>query len=377
VRQFILPALLALAGLAGGAGPTLAQSATCNQLNAMLQSLDSNPALRNASQTSENLAALQANERNAEQAYLRTGCQAAQDSGQRQTPQCRNIARQILSQRAQIAQIQQDAGTGSALLQQRDQVMQQMARYRCVPLTSGATFSSTTTPPPPRGILDQLFGPPAQDSYDDGQYPPFDGTNGPANPFGTIRTLCVRLSDGYYWPISYATTPDYIPQDAQTCAAECPNQQVELYYYDNPGQDPAQMIDAMGEPYSALPNAFAYRKQFDLKNSCRTQPVLGTVTVDASAGGTARAVVNTTDASFPLPAPDPRVAHLPPPASATTLSAAAIPRPRPRPDPNAPIAAKAPPPATPVPTRVVRVGDKLVRLVGPETPYAPQPGTPG
>jgi hypothetical protein len=365
--------LLALAGLACGSGAAQAQSATCSQLNAMLQSLDSNPALRNASQTSENLTALEANERNAEQAYLRTGCQAAQDSGQRQTPQCRGIARQILSQRAQIAQMQQNAGTGSALLQQRDQVMQQMARYRCVPLTSGATFSSTTAAPPPRGILDQLFGPPTQGGYDDGQYPPY----GVYNPFGTIRTLCVRLSDGYYWPISYSTTPDYIPQDAETCAAECPNQQVELYYYDNPGQDPTQMINTMGEPYSALPNAFAYRKQFDLKNSCRTQPVLGTVTIDASAGGIARAVVSTADASFPLPVPDPRVAHLPPPAKTATLASTAIPLPRPRPDPAAPVTAEAPAPATPVTTRVVRVGDKLVRLVGPETPYAPQPGTQG
>jgi hypothetical protein len=376
LRQFALPALPALAALAGlacGTGAALAQSATCNQLNAMLQSLDSNPALRNASQTSDNLAALEANERNAEQAYLRTGCQAAQDSGQRQTPQCRGIARQILGQRAQIAQMQQNAGTGSALLQQRDQVMQQMARYRCVPLTSGASFSNTTVAPPPRGILDQLFGPPAQDGYDDGQYPPY----GAGNPFGTIRTLCVRLSDGYYWPISYSTTPDYIPQDAETCAAECPNQQVELYYYDNPGQDPTQMVNAMGEPYSALPSAFAYRKQFDLKNSCRTQPVLGTVTVDASAGGMARAVVSTTDASFPLPVPDPRVAHLPPPGRSATLTAATIPLPRPRPDPTAPVAVEAPAPATPVTTRVVRVGDKLVRLVGPETPYAPQPGTQG
>jgi hypothetical protein len=378
LRHFAVPALLALAGLGCDAGAALAQSAACDQLNALLQSLDSNPALRNASQTSENLAALQANERNAEQAYLRTGCQAAQDSGQRQTPQCRGIARQILAQRAQIAQMQQDAGTGSALLRQRDQVVKQMARYRCVPQTSGATFSTVTTPPPPRGILDQLFGPPPQGDYDGGQYQPFDQTDGQQpNPFGTIRTLCVRLSDGYYWPISYSTTPDYIPQDAETCAAECPNQQVELYYYDNPGQDPAQMVDAMGVPYSALPSAFAYRKQFDVKNSCRTQPVLGTVTVSATAGGATRAIVNTADTSFPLPVPDPRVTHLPPPASAATLASTTIPLPRPRPDSAAPVADEIPAAAPPAATRVVRVGDKLVRLVGPETPYAPQPGTQG
>jgi hypothetical protein len=375
----LVPAILGLAGLAVSGNTALAQSAACGQLNAMLQSLDSNPALHNASQTNDDLAALEADERNAEQAYLRTGCQAAQDTGQPQTPQCRGIARQILSERAQIAQLQQNAGTGSALLQQRDQIMQQMARYRCVPQTSGATFSSVTTAPPRGGILDQLFGAPGQDSYDDGQDQPLDQTyDEQPNQLGTIRTMCVRLSDGYYWPISYSTTPDYIPQDAQTCAAECPGQQVALYYYANPGQDPTQMVDAMGEPYSALPSAFAYRKQFDLKNSCRAPAVMGTVTLDAAAGGAARAVVNYADASFPLPVPDPRAAHLPPPAIAPAPAAVAtaIPLPQPRPEPAA-STDQGPAVAAPPSSRVVRVGDKLVRLVGPETPYAPQPGTSG
>ena len=44
-----------------------AQSAACPQLDAMLQSLDANPAYRDAGQSAENLMALQADERNAEQ----------------------------------------------------------------------------------------------------------------------------------------------------------------------------------------------------------------------------------------------------------------------------------------------------------------------
>ena len=51
----------------------------------------------------------------------------------------------------------------------------------------------------------------------------------------TIRTVCVRMTDGY-WPISYATTRDYVAQDTQACQARMPrDQQVDLYFYDNPG----------------------------------------------------------------------------------------------------------------------------------------------
>lgn len=355
-----LRALVAVAALWFGCSAALAQSAACPQLNAMLQSLDANPTYRDAGQSAENLTALQADERNAEQAYVRTGCQAAQDARQPQTPQCRGIARQILSERAQIAQLQQSAGTGSALAGQRQQIMRQMARYGCVPATSGANFSGTSEPPH-RSLLEQLFGGPSQDDYgDDTGQPLFDDTGEtPPEQQGTIRTMCVRLSDGYYWPISYSTTQDYIPQDTATCESECPGQQVRLYFYANPGQDPTQMVDAMGDRYAALPSAFAYRKQFDLKNSCGAEAALG----DGTAA-TGNAV-----ASPPVP-----------PMAASAMTDIPLPRPRPG-DPDAPpdaaaatpVAAPAPPPAT----RVVRVGNKLVRLVGPETPYAPQTADPG
>ena len=67
--------------------------------------------------------------------------------------------------------------------------------------------------------------------------------------------------------------------------------------------------------------------------------------------------------------------------AATAPGANDVPLPRPRPgDPDAPTGAPEAAPvaaAAPAPTRVVRVGDKLVRLVGPETPYAPQTVDPG
>jgi len=36
----------------------------------------------------------------------------------------------------------------------------------------------------------------------------------------TYRTICVRLCDGYYWPISYATTPESFDRDRQKCESK-------------------------------------------------------------------------------------------------------------------------------------------------------------
>ncbi|HVW93129.1 MAG TPA: DUF2865 domain-containing protein [Devosia sp.] len=384
LRRRLLRLAILLAGLfvALDAGAALAQSAVCGQLGGMLAQFDRNPDLRNAGQAADNLRALQADERNAEQAYLRTGCQDAQQKKLPQTQQCRGIARQILSERDQIAKLSQSADNGSALAAQRQQIVQQMARYGCGQPGSGAIFSEQS---PRRNFLQQLFGAqqdPGGYGDDEADYTgqqvedPFADENGN----GTIRTVCVRLSDGYYWPISYATLPDYIPQDQQTCQAECPTQQVELYYYQNPGQGPEQMVSVSGEAYTSLPTAFAYRKQFDLTNGCKPQEVVGQISVDHS-GGKPRTVVSYAGQTFPLPVRDPRATLL---ASASTPAAAAdevadVPLPRPRPDPNAatPLVAPTAEPVISAPSRTVKVGDKLVRVVGPDTPYAPATLPPG
>lgn len=78
---------------------------------------------------------------------------------------------------------------------------------------------------------------------------------------GSYRTLCVRMCDGYYFPISYAVPPAAFGGDAQTCQARCPGAQVELYAHRVPGEDTNDMRSvASGEPYSRLPTAFRYRQ---------------------------------------------------------------------------------------------------------------------
>jgi len=369
-------ALVLLAGLLAAldVSDAAAQSATCSQLNATLQSLSRNRDFRGSDQASANLQQLQSDERASESDYINAGCQRDQQRGYPQTPECRGLARQILQSRAQIAQLSQNVANGNDVAQQREEVLQEIARFGCNQGNGAAPQVRR-----PRNFLEQLFGGPSQDdtNYGDTTY---DGQEQVDDPYAntrtgnTIRTVCVRLSDGYYWPVSYSTVPDYIPQDAQTCAAECPGQQVDLYYYDNPGQEPEQMVNQQGQAYTALASAFAYRKQFDQSNNCQPQQVFGQITLEQTGDGGKRAMVTYNGDIFPLPVRDPRATETataaPPAAVAEVID---IPLPRPRPSAQAALPSVLPTaePVVSAPNRTVKVGDKIVRLVGPDTPYAP------
>lgn len=91
----------------------------------------------------------------------------------------------------------------------------------------------------------------------------------PLPTHNTFRTLCVRLCDGYYWPVSFATTKDGLSDDASVCESSC-GSPVRLYYYSNPGGDPEAMRDMRGNRYEKLPTAFLYRTHYS--SSCKCQP---------------------------------------------------------------------------------------------------------
>lgn len=87
----------------------------------------------------------------------------------------------------------------------------------------------------------------------------------------TYRTVCVRLCDGFYWPISYSTTRDRFERDQTTCESSC-NSPARLYVYRNPGADIDEMKTVDSEPYSKLPTAFKYRTSYDAQCRCGPQP---------------------------------------------------------------------------------------------------------
>ena len=73
----------------------------------------------------------------------------------------------------------------------------------------------------------------------------------------TYRTLCVRLCDGYYYPVSTRTTRMGLSADAERCSTGCQSE-ARLFFHPNPGGDVATAQDFTGLVYESLPNAFVY-----------------------------------------------------------------------------------------------------------------------
>jgi hypothetical protein len=88
-------------------------------------------------------------------------------------------------------------------------------------------------------------------------------------PFATYRTLCVRLCDGYYFPVSFAVGADRLERDRGVCESRC-GAQGRLFVHRNPGGSTDDLQDLAGRPYRQLRTAFLYRSEF--VPSCKCQP---------------------------------------------------------------------------------------------------------
>lgn len=95
--------------------------------------------------------------------------------------------------------------------------------------------------------------------------------------YGNRRTMCVRLCDGFYFPINNHSHSDNYYDELAMCVGRCPGADVSLYVHSN-GEAVERMRSTMtGEPYVNLPTAFAYRKTLSPSCSCAngTQLVRG------------------------------------------------------------------------------------------------------
>jgi uncharacterized protein DUF2865 len=72
---------------------------------------------------------------------------------------------------------------------------------------------------------------------------------------GTYRMRCVRLCDGFYLPVSFATRRQRFARDAKQCEQSCPTR-ARLFVHRNPGESADDMVDLAGRPYRKLPTAF-------------------------------------------------------------------------------------------------------------------------
>ena len=179
---------------------------------------------------------------------------------QSQSQQCVDINGQISRMRGNLDRINMDLqrlrGGDMDRGEQRRSMMVALAQNNCGPQYRTAVRA-------PGGFMDQLFG---RDSE------PNEPTNDMVNPeaqSGSFRTVCVRSCDGFYFPISYATSPGRFAQDEKTCQRMCPAAEVQLFSYRTTGEDVTQATSTNGQSYSSLPNALKYRQSFDAACSCK------------------------------------------------------------------------------------------------------------
>lgn len=212
-----------------------------------------------------------------------------------------------------------------------------------------------------------------------------DGDHGERADSGMkYRTLCVRMCDGYYFPISSATTRRNFYQDQARCRASC-GDDARLFYHPVGQLEVDQATDNNGRVYRMLSNAFLYRKKQVSGCQCRPQPWSEAeldrhrryAEADAAAKApsnqiiaqldTRRASADPTDA--PATDDDATVARAPEPAPAPEPRSTAIDLPRIKPGGRI---ARAPS----LPTVIVRTqprnyGPQFIRL--PQQAYTPAP----
>ena len=85
-----------------------------------------------------------------------------------------------------------------------------------------------------------------------------------------FRTVCVRLCDGFFFPISFGASEGSLSRDQATCSNSCAG--ARLYHYKSAGEDPDDMVDSNGQPYSRMKNANLFRTQYVENCKCKPHP---------------------------------------------------------------------------------------------------------
>ena len=174
----------------------------------------------------------------------------------KRTRACVDISNQADGAKRRLAELegqrQQIVQSGGRSL--REDIVRELARNNCGPGYSQEARNSS-------GPFSGLW----QDEEGGGQ----GGGKFGNLPFATFKTVCVRLCDGYYFPVSFSTLPTQFDHDADVCQQRCAAP-AELFYHQNQGQAIDQAVSQKTkQPYSTLRTAFRYRKEFVVGCSCK------------------------------------------------------------------------------------------------------------
>jgi hypothetical protein len=385
-------ALLAIcgAGLVGGAGLALAQGLSDREIRCMQLQQDLAAARGGGGANREDMARIDQQIAQADRTFQ--GTRAAMEDagcfesffifgrGLVRSPKCLNMNNRVEDSRRQLAQLQQQRqalGGGGGNRRRQAELQDALARSGC-----------GGQPPAQKrrggGLFDFFGG--GQDDEPEQQTPVYRSID----PNGRYRSVCVRLCDGFFYPIHYSTYGSLLGQDAQQCQSNCAAP-AELYVYRNPGQDIEQAVSLNGSAYMDLPVALRYRKEYVKGCSCKQAEYNPTEIEAANKRAevdAAQPVKGKPSAKAPAPPPAPQAAAPAAPGGesldldvtgSNQPAPAAAPPPVPAAQkPPAPPAAAAAPPAAPPPASAAAAsppqqGQSTIIKKAAKPPVAPPP----
>lgn len=263
-------------------------SNVCRQLNAQLANLSRGGGgdsrryrqYRNAVRKQQN----QLNK--ATRAARRNGCAGTRKN---RNARCQRITSTISQMQVNLADLRntmlQYAPNGARNSRERQAINRRLERNGCYSDSQIASAQQPERKSRRLTLLEQVFGVRTYNNYGGRQRIEINPNAEYSSRYGTFRTLCVRKTDGYYFPVSFSTVPERFDIDEQTCMNMCPNHDVGLYIHRMPQEDSEDMVSYRTDiPYRAEPFAFAYRKEHNREIQCRfsvadlTQSVDGTIT---------------------------------------------------------------------------------------------------
>ncbi len=270
-RRLAAFALGGMVAVAAGAGLALAQGANDQQIRCMQLQQELVSASQGGGGSSDDLARL--DQQIAQNDRVFQGTQAAmQDAGCFESffifgkalvrsPKCLKMNDRVEDARRQLAALQQQRAAlsgGGGNRRRQAELQDAMVRSGC--------GGQVRAPAPRRGggLLDFFGGGQEQDDEQQPESPVYRSID----PNGRYRSVCVRLCDGFFYPISFATYSSRLAQEQDQCQSSCAAP-AELYVYRNPGQEIEQAISLNGSAYMDLPVALKYRKSYVTGCSCK------------------------------------------------------------------------------------------------------------
>lgn len=217
----------------------------------------------------DNPAKIRQNIRNVERIFVRLNNEAERrdcysyflfSKELRRSPRCVRIDQKIREAKSQLESLNRSLHSRSQATEykrdQRSDLIRDLARNKC-----GYQYEKEANK---RSSLNNWFG----DAFFGGNSRVQSQDQSDNFRFSTHKTLCVRLCDGYFFPVSFATTQNRFSTDEATCQSSCAAP-AKLFTYPNPGGDPQNMSGVNGEPYNKIKNAWRFKKEFVRGCSCK------------------------------------------------------------------------------------------------------------